>query len=782
MWQLNSELATAILTAANGLPPDRSSFYLHELAIARQHLQRLRRAMPARVQIYYAMKANPHAHALGFLSAQPELAGVEVASGGELRGALELVPGHRIAFSGPGKSQSELREAVNSGIGVVHVESLTEAHRLAAAAAERGIRQDVLLRVNPGHGSGSLFNKCSRATSKFGIDEQELDRVLDAMKGLSALRVIGVHVHSGSGFLDAGEYLTHADGALRVALRVRQHGFAVERIGLGGGLGIDYQNKGIELDLERIGRGLDELARAHGLDDATLVIEPGRYLIGAAGMYVTPIIDIKVSGGRKIIITAGGINHQRRPSTYGGNHPVAIIGRGEAPLYDGQPAVEREVVAEIGGPLCTERDWLARDIYLENAAIGDLVVIGLSGAYGASASAERFLGHAPAAEVYVCDGERYRPAARRVAAPAMPPPVLAELEAFLVERVDPVVGRLDNDVALMRDVVREIASRGLLEYQLVTKLNANEVSGFGATYYHHVATHSAALAFVLKQTGAAYRVLERHGSGRSEVEILLKELRRGTRTTGIGFSCGHAPYGVEPIQGVRDGQDVVLRGPLHWVTGHGVFDLFLVDFILDGQAYMAPIPFSSLPEGKAGMTFTTPMALVGLSSTGTVAARFDGWRVPAELVIGPYDAVTAAQSTTSVLSNCHLMLGSCEGLLKYLTTQAVAMRSGWVRDNLLARLDEWSREAACFRGELMSPETATRDFEWALRKKIELAHFAQRCLEFACSGFGAQTALAGHPVRRHQAELAVLSLAGNHPNARPLVLDFHRPHAQDWAR
>lgn len=778
MWQLSPDLANAISNASDRLQPNESSFYLHDLAVAHQHLLRLRRAMPPRAQLYYAMKANPHRHALGFLAAQPELAGVEVASAGELRAALEFVAGHRVSFSGPGKTESELRAAIHAGVGFIHIESLTEAHRLAAAAAERGVRQDVLLRVNPGRGAGSLFNSCGNATSRFGIDVQELERVLDGLRGLPALRVAGVHVHSGSGFLDAGEFLAHADHAMRVALCVRQHGFAVERIGLGGGLGLDYQDMGRELDVERIGEGLDALAHSHDLD-ATLILEPGRYLVGAAGVYVTPIVDIKVSGGRKVIVTAGGINHQRRPSTYG-NHPVAIVRREVAPLYAGQPVVHGEVVAEIGGPLCTERDWLARDVRVESAAIGDLVVVGLSGAYGATASAERFLGHPPAAEVYLYDGEPYRPSVvLRTVTPPTAPPANPDLEAFLVERVAPVAERLDGDVALMREIVGEMASRGLTDFQLAARLGADKPSGFVGAYHHQVATHSAALAFAMKQVGAAYRILERHAGDRPEIHILLGDLRRGTRTAGIGLSCGHAPFGVEPIKGVREGHEVVLRGPLHWVTGNDVFDFFLVDFLLDGQPHLAPVPCAGGRAATGGATFSAPMPLVALSGTGTVSARFDGWKVPAEMVFGPYDAVTEAQSPGSVLSNCYLMLGSCDGLARCLANLPTGTGSGQVNMHLLERLDEWCRESTRLRTELLVSDPAARGFEWALRKKIEIGDFVQRFVTFAAGVFGARTALAGHSIRRYQGELAVLSLAGNHPNARPLFLDFHRPCVRD---
>lgn len=775
MWQLSTDLATIISNAADRLPSSESSFYLHDLSVAQRHLQRLRRAMPPRAQLYYAMKANPHRHALGFLCAQPELTGVEVASAGELRTALEFVAGHRVSFSGPGKTESELRAAVGAGVGFVHVESLTEAHRLAAIAAQQGVRQDVLVRVNPRSGPGSLFNSCGRATSKFGVDVEQLDRVLEVLRGLPALRVAGVHVHSGSGFLDAGEYLAHADQAMRVALRLRERGFAVERVGLGGGLGLDYQNSGRELDVERIGQGLDELADSHGLD-ATLILEPGRYLIGAAGVYVSPIVDIKVSGGRKVIITAGGINHQRRPGTYG-NHPVDIIRRGVAPIYEGQPVVQREAVAEIGGPLCTERDWLARDVYVESAAIGDLVVIGLSGAYGASASAERFLGHPPAAELYVYDGE---PSTMlQSVAPPPPPSAIPELEDFLVERVAPVAERLDGDVALMRELVSEMARRGLTEFQLAARLGSDVPSGFVGAYYHQVATHSAALAFAMKQVGAAYRMIERHGSSRPEVAILLGELRRGTRTAGIGLSCGHAPFGIEPIRGVRQGHEVVLRGPLHWVTGNEVFDFFVVDFLLDGQPHLAPVPFAGTRTAAGGVNFSAPMPLLGLSGTGTVSARFDGWKVPAEMVFGPYDAVTEARSPGSVLNNCYLMLGSCDGLARSIARLPAGTGSGQVNMHLLERLDEWNRESTRLRGELILCEPGPRGFDWALRKKVEIGDFVQRFVTFAAGVFGARTALVGHSIRRYQGELAVLSLAGNHPNARPMFLDYHRPCVRD---
>lgn len=376
-------------------------FYAYDLAKVDAQLQSLAQCLPPFCALYYAMKANPHQRLLESLRGYSIVAGIEIASAGEMEAAAAQFSPEQIIFTGPGKTDYELDRAVRVGIGQIHVESVLEATRLSRIATRLGVAPvAVLVRVNADYTLAGAHNRASGASSKFGIDEEVIEEHTRRIMALPSLRVRGFHMFGGSGVLDASCFVDYLQHVFAFVARMQRAGLPVDVIDIGGGFGIDYSGAGQELDVRVVGNAISDLRRSCGAAVERFVLELGRYVVGEAGHYVTEILDIKQSRGKKHLITAGGINHQRRPMAYQLNHPVTIIPRGRDEFGGDAPSVREERV-DIGGPLCTQVDYLARDYFIPRAEVGDLVVIHCSGAYGLCFGHVNFLGHPLPAEHFV---------------------------------------------------------------------------------------------------------------------------------------------------------------------------------------------------------------------------------------------------------------------------------------------------------------------------------------------------------------------------------------------
>ncbi|OIO54053.1 MAG: hypothetical protein AUJ55_12765 [Proteobacteria bacterium CG1_02_64_396] len=376
------------------------NFYLYDLAAITAKVEALRATLPRQVHVYYAMKANPH---VGIVAHMKRLGveGIEIASSGEMSGALTAFSGPEIIFTGPGKSPEELHAALQAGMEQIHVESLMEAWRLSRIAGALGRTVKVLVRINPAFHIDEAQTRMGGDSMKFGIDEEQIEQLLPAILQLPHLEVVGFHVFAASGVLDYRLLLKNAELVFELVRRLEarfERSFPV--IDLGGGIGVDYLGQGQHFDLAAFGRGLSDLLASEGLADRKLIFELGRFLVGDCGFFVTEILDIKTSRGVKQVVCAGGTNHFRRPAALKINHPVTILHRDGIERPQGVVAVDQEKVY-IGGPLCTSADKLALDLYLEHAEIGDLAVFELAGAYGLSMSATPFLSHPLPEEILV---------------------------------------------------------------------------------------------------------------------------------------------------------------------------------------------------------------------------------------------------------------------------------------------------------------------------------------------------------------------------------------------
>lgn len=374
---------------------ESTPLFVYDLAIVRSRLAQLRAAMPARLSIHYAMKANPFAPLVRAMTSLVD--GIDVASGGEMALALQSgMEAARMSFAGPGKRDRELAAAIEAEV-TLNCESAGEVARALAIGERSGNRPRLAIRINPDfelRGSGMRMG--GRPTA-FGVDAADVPalarRIIDA-----GAEWRGFHVYGGSQALDA-EALIEAQSAtiVLVARLAEEIGAVPSHINLGGGFGIPYFPNEVPLDVERIGSALEGCFDALPpiLQSSAFAIELGRWLVGEAGVYLARIIDRKQSHGETFLVTDGGLHHQLAASGNFGtvvrrNYPIAVATRFGAPV---------EETATVVGCLCTPLDRLGDQIGLPRADVGDIIAVFMAGAYGASASPSAFLGHGPAREI-----------------------------------------------------------------------------------------------------------------------------------------------------------------------------------------------------------------------------------------------------------------------------------------------------------------------------------------------------------------------------------------------
>nr|WP_274388117.1 alanine racemase [Salsipaludibacter albus] len=358
--------------------------------VARRHRE-LVAALPDRVDVHYALKAN------GSLAIAARLAdvgcGVDVCSRGELAVAAAAgFPGVRTLFTGPGKSDHDLHEAVARGLRWVVVESVGEARRLAAVATAAGRRQPVLVRIAPRtlpSGDGLVV---AVPGGKFGVDEEEAAEALATVAALPGLRLEGIHVYAESCVLDAGHMLAINTRTIALARDLAAHDLPITVVDLGGGLGVPYGPDEPAFDLARWSDGLRSRCRDLPAD-WRLVVEPGRFLVAEHGTYVVTVLDVKTVAGRRHVIVDGGINQLYRPNMARANRQVEVLG---ASGQDGPT----EVVA-IAGPLLSGEDVLATDVELPRIDPGRRLAFRSCGAYGYGHGISGFSAHPTPAEVAI---------------------------------------------------------------------------------------------------------------------------------------------------------------------------------------------------------------------------------------------------------------------------------------------------------------------------------------------------------------------------------------------
>ena len=389
---IGGRTASALVAEAGDTP-----LFVYSRSHLDQRIAALRTAMPDRLGINYAVKANPFAPVIEYMTGLVD--GFDIASGGELEMVLAAgIDPDRVSFAGPGKRDVELKAAIEAGV-TLNCESEGEAERALSIGETLGVAPKIAIRVNPSFELKGSGMKMGGGAKPFGLDAERVPSLARKVIANGA-DFRGLHIFTGSQALSADALIETQGNVLNLADEIAgEIGVALPKLNMGGGFGIPYFAGDEPIDITAIGRALeDKFARLPAsLQDAQLCIELGRYLVGEAGVYLCRIVDRKVSHGTTYLVTDGGLHHQLAASGNFGtvvrrNYPVAIATR-----FDADPAEEVNVV----GCLCTPLDRLADAAMLPRAEVGDLVAVFCAGAYGASASPSAFLGQGPALEMLV---------------------------------------------------------------------------------------------------------------------------------------------------------------------------------------------------------------------------------------------------------------------------------------------------------------------------------------------------------------------------------------------
>lgn len=372
-------------------------FYAYDRQLITQRITGLRRQMPVELKIHYALKANPMPAVVQHMAGIVD--GFDLASAGEMKVALDTtMPVKNISIAGPGKRPDELAQAIAAGI-TLHVESANELEIIARLSRQSGIQAHIAVRINPAFELKASGMKMGGGPKPFGIDEEILPDILKRTKELE-LDFKGFHIYSGSQNLKAEAIIEAQQKSIALAVQLSAHcPTPIKKLNIGGGYGIPYFPGETALDTHAVGDALAESMEKFKAvsPQAEVIIELGRYLVGEAGIYVCKVIDKKISRGQIFLVVDGGLHHHLAASGNFGqvirkNYPVAIGNKMHGKDFE---------TVSIVGPLCTPLDILADKMPLPKAEIGDLVVVFQSGAYGYTASPNKFLSQPDAQEVLV---------------------------------------------------------------------------------------------------------------------------------------------------------------------------------------------------------------------------------------------------------------------------------------------------------------------------------------------------------------------------------------------
>lgn len=389
--QITEQVSAAAL-ALQAEASDPLCAYLYDLQALRTHVTGLMSRLPANCQLFYAIKANAELPILQTLAGHVH--GFEVASGGELRWVREHFPALPVIFGGPGKLDSELVEALEAGVELIHVESRLELQRLARIAKTLGRRVDILLRINLTLDDlpTTSLTMGGRPTP-FGLDAAELEDTLAWLQRQPELALQGFHFHLLSHQLDARAQLGLLRGYFR---QVRQwqsrYGLEIRHLNVGGGIGINYREPEQQFDWAGFCAGLDALVREEGVTDWCIRFECGRYITAACGYYVMEVLDIKRNLGRHFAVARGGTHHFRTPAAQGHDHPFIVLPSEHRQREASFPELRDQPVTVVG-QLCTPKDVLASEVQVGHLRVGDLLLFAYAGAYAWNISHHDFLRH-----------------------------------------------------------------------------------------------------------------------------------------------------------------------------------------------------------------------------------------------------------------------------------------------------------------------------------------------------------------------------------------------------
>jgi diaminopimelate decarboxylase len=376
--------------------------YVYSRATLERHAQVFQDAVKPAGDVItaFAIKANPNLSVLRVLAKMGM--GADVVSGGELERALAAgMPADRIVFSGVGKTQAELARGLETQIGQFNLESEEEGIELAAIASARGLEAQCVLRVNPDVDAGTHAKiSTGKAENKFGVPIRDALGIYARLAALPGLNMRGVALHIGSMIADLSPFEAAFNRIGTLVSELRSGGQNVTHVDLGGGLGVPYKPSDSFPSPEAYGAMVARVTKGWGV---RLMFEPGRVIVGNAGVLLTTVIRVKPGATHPFVIVDAAMNDLARPAMYDAYHHFEAV----------QASNER-TVANIVGPVCESGDTFAMGRECEAMAAGDLAVFRSAGAYGAT-MASTYNSRALVPEVLV-DGDKYAVVADRIAA------------------------------------------------------------------------------------------------------------------------------------------------------------------------------------------------------------------------------------------------------------------------------------------------------------------------------------------------------------------------------
>lgn len=373
--------------------------FVYSAGAIRDQYAQLRDAMKAvDARLHYSVKANSSSAILALLR---ELgAGVDIVSGGELYRALRAgYSGRDIVFSGVGKTERELEDALRAQVLLVNVESEQELHALDAVAGRLAVTAPVALRVNPEVlvDTPHPYTRTGEKGMKFGIPFDEALSVAKVAATLPHIELLGLDMHVGSQISQFAPYEVGLQRLLHLRREIeRDTKVRIEWLDIGGGLAVTYDAER-SVDVRHFGEVIGALVSGSGL---RIILEPGRFLVGNAGVLLTRVLYRKRSGGKEFIITDAGMTDLLRPSHYNAFHRI-----------DAVSPTGRTTVADVVGPICESGDFLALDRQIDDAQPGDLLAVQSTGAYGFVMSSN--YNSRPRAPEVLVEGDRFAVVTRR---------------------------------------------------------------------------------------------------------------------------------------------------------------------------------------------------------------------------------------------------------------------------------------------------------------------------------------------------------------------------------
>lgn len=379
--------------------------YIYSKATFEEHLKKIRQAYDQiETLICYSVKACGNINILKFMAEAGS--GFDIVSGGELYRVLQAGGDpSKIVYAGVGKTNTEITEALDSGIAYFNIESEAELENLILLAKQNGKKTKAALRVNPDvEYKTHAFLKTGKKETKFGVDIERALKVFSDYADNPSVRLCAIHVHLGTGGKKIDPYVEAVEKTIPLIDQLRSQGHTIEAIDLGGGYGADYESNTVP-SAEEYASGIVPLLKDK---DIKLILEPGKSICANAGIMLTRVLYTKQGGSKKFIIVDAGMNDLIRPSLYDAFHfiwPAKVNKKFVPPQREKDLHIDGTEVVDIVGPICEGADFFAKDRAIPLVKRGDLMSVFTAGAYGFTMSSN-YNARARVAEVLV-NGDKF---------------------------------------------------------------------------------------------------------------------------------------------------------------------------------------------------------------------------------------------------------------------------------------------------------------------------------------------------------------------------------------